>query len=226
MTSTQLKQQIDSQITNAVLPNSVTQIIEGNNMKNIVDHIDQQSLSVQNTANQYTDQEILSIATINIPDATDVLKGKVSLAINTNYPQTTNNIDAATPAYVEAAIQQNILNTQGFRELSGRITQQGINPPVLEIFKNDFLTLPVITRFSIGNYGIDLPNVTNIQYNRGIFFIGNSNTPNDINRIWVNRGSTGIDTFVAIRCFLDHTSSLQTQDNVLEVNPFFFRIYN
>ena len=36
--------------------------------------------------------------------ATDTVQGKVALAVGANYPQTTNDVDAATPAYVQAAL--------------------------------------------------------------------------------------------------------------------------
>ena len=39
-----------------------------------------------------------------VPTATDTLAGKVALAVAANYPQVTNDVDAATPAYVQAAI--------------------------------------------------------------------------------------------------------------------------
>ena len=39
-----------------------------------------------------------------VPTATDTLAGKVALATSANYPQPTNDLDAATPAYVQAAL--------------------------------------------------------------------------------------------------------------------------
>lgn len=39
-----------------------------------------------------------------VPDATNTVKGIVALAAAADYPQTTNDTDATTPAYVEAAI--------------------------------------------------------------------------------------------------------------------------
>ena len=42
MTSTELKSQIDSEITNETAPNSVSTIDVGNNLKDIVDYVDQE----------------------------------------------------------------------------------------------------------------------------------------------------------------------------------------
>jgi hypothetical protein len=43
MTSTELKSQIDSEITNETAPNSVSTIDVGNNLKDIVDYVDQET---------------------------------------------------------------------------------------------------------------------------------------------------------------------------------------
>ena len=41
---------------------------------------------------------------ISVVQATDTVRGKVALATAANFPQPANDVDAATPAYVAAAI--------------------------------------------------------------------------------------------------------------------------
>ena len=48
---------------------------------------------------------------ITVKNATDLVAGKVALAVSSNYPQNTNNIDAATPAFVKTAIDAALIGS-------------------------------------------------------------------------------------------------------------------
>jgi hypothetical protein len=66
-----------------------------------------------------------AVAGATIPDATDTVKGKAALAVGANFPQHTNDVDAATPAYVKAVLDAFAGTIPGDKFLQGL---QSYNP--------------------------------------------------------------------------------------------------
>lgn len=71
MTNTELKGQIDSQITSKTLPNSITPTILGGNVKSVVDYIDQQA-------------PIKNSATVTLSGTTQVLPNDINSVNSAN----------------------------------------------------------------------------------------------------------------------------------------------
>lgn len=84
----------------------------------------------------------IAAAITAIPDASDVLRGLVELAVAANYPQNGNDVDATTPAYVKAAIDAAIAALPGDVYVNG-LTAYDAGTNVLTLTLSDGNTVDI-----------------------------------------------------------------------------------
>ena len=84
----------------------------------------------------------IAAAIAAIPNAGDVVRGLVELAVAGNFPEPTNDVDATTPAYVEAAIAAAVAALPGDKFLQGL---QSYDPAtnILTLLMNDATTVDI-----------------------------------------------------------------------------------
>lgn len=84
----------------------------------------------------------IAAAITAIPDASDVLRGLVELAVAANYPQNGNDVDATTPAYVKVAIDAAIAALPGDVYVNG-LTAYDAGTNVLTLTLSDGNTVDI-----------------------------------------------------------------------------------
>lgn len=84
----------------------------------------------------------IAAAIAAVPNAGDVAKGLVELAVAGNFPQHTNNVDATTPAYVKAAIDAAVAALPGDKYMTG-LASYNATTNILTLNMSDSTTVPV-----------------------------------------------------------------------------------